>query len=98
MKSTNENISRILLPRNLQRKLTKWLVKLRLGEVASAIKAGEMSHLTVGSRMKHGAAMSEHKRPDAEERDRGQVRSSFSQEKWPSTHACQAFVGSRPLD
>lgn len=40
MKSTNESLSKILLPRNLQGKLTKRPVKLWLGEVASAIKAG----------------------------------------------------------
>lgn len=66
--------------------------------MASAIKAGEMRHLTVGSKMKLRAAMSERKRPDEGERDRGQVRSSFPQEKWPSTHTSQAFVGSSPLD
>lgn len=75
MKSTDESMSKILLPRNLQGKLTKQPVKLGLEEVASAFKAGEMSHLTAGSRMKHRAAMSECKRPDEEERDCGQVRS-----------------------
>lgn len=51
----NESISKIPLHSNLQGKLTKQPVKLGLGEVASAIKAGEMSQLTSGSRMKQSS-------------------------------------------